>query len=366
MGTNNYLTFTPTDTGTNLLSQPDYAVDVQRDVGNQPGVARSKLVNKAMRQSSFITAAVAQTAADQGYDILDDGNLAKLTAQMKATYLPVAPVISKYLTGSGTHNRSVVFYTASANATIGATYTNNAVTFTVLETVAAGSIIKMSGNGSPAASGTLTKSTGTGDATITFYSFRLPMYFKVSLAGGGGGASGAGTGAQSPGSDGNDTTFGTSLLIGEGGTGGLDMTAFVTPAAGGAASLGTGPVGVAFTGGWGSGGGAEAAGVFIMGGGGGESLFPGSGKGTYQGDGTDAVPNTGAGGGGGAAGGSPAGVYTGAGGGGGGYVIATIFSPAASYPYSVGTGGAGGAGDGAAGAGGDGADGIIIVEECFQ
>lgn len=62
------------------------------------------------------------------------------------------------------------FTVTAANATIGATYTNNGQTFTVLSTIAAGTTLVTSSTGAPAASGTLTKASGTGDATITFSS----------------------------------------------------------------------------------------------------------------------------------------------------------------------------------------------------
>lgn len=64
-----------------------------------------------------------------------------------------------------------IFTITSGNATVGATYTNNAQTFTVLETIASQVTLVTSGTGAPAASGTLTKSAGTGDATITFSAF---------------------------------------------------------------------------------------------------------------------------------------------------------------------------------------------------
>jgi hypothetical protein len=60
------------------------------------------------------------------------------------------------------------FTVTSANATVGATYTNNSVTFTVTATIAAQTTLIATGTGAPAASGTLTKASGTGDATITF------------------------------------------------------------------------------------------------------------------------------------------------------------------------------------------------------
>ena len=63
------------------------------------------------------------------------------------------------------------FVVTSANATAGATYTNNGKTFTVSSTISAGTLLLVNGTGAPSASGTLTKASGTGDATITFSSF---------------------------------------------------------------------------------------------------------------------------------------------------------------------------------------------------
>ncbi len=60
------------------------------------------------------------------------------------------------------------FTITSASATVGATYTNNGQTFTVLATIASQTTLICSGTGAPAASGTLTKTAGTGSATITF------------------------------------------------------------------------------------------------------------------------------------------------------------------------------------------------------
>lgn len=61
------------------------------------------------------------------------------------------------------------FTITSGNATIGATYTNNGATFTVAKTIAAQTtLITQYFTGAPSSSGTLTKATGTGDATITF------------------------------------------------------------------------------------------------------------------------------------------------------------------------------------------------------
>lgn len=73
-----------------------------------------------------------------------------------------------YRAGQQTILTTYTFTVTSANATVGATYTNNGQTFTVLATIAAQTTLLMSGTGAPTASGTLTKATGTGDATIAF------------------------------------------------------------------------------------------------------------------------------------------------------------------------------------------------------
>lgn len=67
------------------------------------------------------------------------------------------------------NNTYYMFTCTSANATVGATYTNNAVTYTVKKTLVAGTKLYCTALASSVTSWlTLTKVTGTGDATITF------------------------------------------------------------------------------------------------------------------------------------------------------------------------------------------------------
>lgn len=88
-GTNNFLPFCPTDTGTNLLTQGDYAVAPDRTNGNQPGIASSKLVNKATRQATFITSQLAQYLANKlNQNVLDDADTAALQALMVSAFAP--------------------------------------------------------------------------------------------------------------------------------------------------------------------------------------------------------------------------------------------------------------------------------------
>jgi len=78
-----------------------------------------------------------------------------------------AQVVDMLLT-RGTVLANYTFTVTSANATIGATYTNNGVTFTVVATIVSATTLLMTSSGAPTASGTLTNATGSGDATITF------------------------------------------------------------------------------------------------------------------------------------------------------------------------------------------------------
>ena len=69
---------------------------------------------------------------------------------------------------SVTIGKEYTFTVTAANATVGATYTNSTFTFTVLSTIAGTTSLACSATGAPGASGTLTKSGGTGDSTITY------------------------------------------------------------------------------------------------------------------------------------------------------------------------------------------------------
>lgn len=352
---NNYLTFCPTDTSTNLLTNSEYSAASDRTSGNQPGVAKSKLVNKALRQASFVISSFAQFLANTtGADIIDqDGAEARLLSQITGVMTPLAPTITRYTSGSGTHNLAYVFQIVSGSATAAATYTNNGITYTVLTTIASGTVLRATGNGAPLASGTLTKTGGGGDATLTFYAVRAPLYLAVELVGGGGGGTGSGT-SPGTGGDGTDTTFGTTLLTGAKGAGANNSG---TGGAGGTVTVNSPAVSTgSFTGQAGSYGDAVATGT---GGNGGATPFGGTGVGAYSGNaGGGAVANTGSGGGGGA---------TQGGGGAGGFVRALIASPAATYAYAVGAAGAAGtAGGGGGFVGGAGAAGIIIVTEHYQ
>ncbi len=286
------------------------------------------------------------------------------------------PTVQRFTsTGSTT---GYLFTVSSANATAGATYTNNGNTYTVLSSISAGTQLFCSQASAPTSSGTLTKASGTGDSTITFSAYAAlgtytaptnpaPLYIRIRMVGGGGGGAGSGTAAGSAAGAGGTTAFGAGLLIANGGSGGAVATSG-SPTNGGSASLGSGPVGIALTGGSGGIGaynyssGSSSMGVY-----GAASPFGGAGPGGGVAEvGVAATANTGSGGGGGGSSNAAGNMYSGSGGAAGGFVDAIITSLSSTYPYVVGAAGGAG-GNGASGsAGGAGAAGIIVVEEFYQ
>lgn len=377
--TNNFLPFCPTDTGTNLLSQAAYAADPQLTIGNQPGIARSTLVNKVLRQASALAAQVAQLACNiTGGNALDDGTSATTLLPLLTSALsPKYPDIRRLTSSTGTYNLCYVFAIASGSATLGATYTNNTITFTVVSTVASALEIRLTGSGAPLSSGTLTKASGTGDATLTFYAVRAPLYLYVKAQGaGGGGGSGGPTGTGLTGTNGGDTTFGSSLITAGGGTGGNRCGAGNSSA--NYATGGTGTINSPaqifrnITGGTGGGAGDghSVSNVYAYGAAGGAGPLGGNGQVACQSQqpGVPGVANTGGGGGGGSANSaSGSGRYGGFGGGAGAYVESLIPTPSATYAWVVGAAGVGGVTadtDGSNGA--NGGSGLIEVLSCYQ
>lgn len=71
--------------GVDVLSQSSYESDPQRLVGHQAGTARRELENKALKQTTSIAHALAEAVSNvTGQDILDNGDLATLTAQIQS------------------------------------------------------------------------------------------------------------------------------------------------------------------------------------------------------------------------------------------------------------------------------------------
>ncbi|MCX9024604.1 MAG: hypothetical protein OIN85_00745 [Candidatus Methanoperedens sp.] len=266
----------------------------------------------------------------------------------------VYPVVRTFTAGT-TWNRSYVFQIQTGSATVGATYTNNGVTYTVYATVSSANQVIMNGSGAPTSSGTLTKTGGSGDATLTFSTVFAPISVSIRMHGGGGGGGGAGAPSPTNGGGGGNTTFngGTAGGGGGGATGG-------SGGVGGSASAITSSIlSVTIRGNDGNPSGANVSGGG-SGGNGGASTWPGgAGKGGFgSASGTNADNNCGSGGGGGATTGGSGG----GGGAAGGFVSGILLSPTATYSMAIGAAGSGGTGGSG---GGTGSGGIIETTEYF-
>ena len=189
-------------------------------------------------------------------------------------------------------------------------------------------------------------------------------WLRVRMIGGGG--AGSQIGAASDGGAGGSTTFGDHTANGGIGASNVGASTGATGGPGGGATIGAGAIGVVIRGGGGggSGGTSNASGVGMGGGLGGSSFLGGGTPGTSTlGNAHAPYPNTG---GGGAGGGGSGPGDAGAGGGGGGGLDIVIASPAATYSYAVGAGGAVVAGVAGKATPGAGASGAIYIEEHYQ
>ncbi len=316
------------------------------------------LTNKTIdTQSNTINA----TGITSGYVLTANGSNGTAWAPAASTaLLELPPVSDVFVAASGIFYPTYYFVVSPANATAGATYQNGSFLFIVTTTIAGGTLLRTTGSGTPPSSGTLTKTGGTGDNSITFTASKAPSIMMVEMVGGGGGG---GAGNLGPaGTAGGDTGFGA-LLAGGGGGSGVPGTA-INGGAGGTSALFGNP-GFVSTGGYGTYG-AFLGGALGPGGNGGSTPFGAGGPGRYGNNvGGNASSGSGAGGGGG--GGGTTNSVGGNGGGAGGYLFATFSAPYTNYGYATGSPGTGG-GPAAPGhgAGGNGAFGSIRVLQLFN
>ena len=96
MPTNDFYEFA-TSSAAYVESLPDYIDDVERIAGQQSGIARAELNNRALRQGSAMAAAIGSFMAGRGYDALDDGDTATRAANFAAA---VAALIQPSITSA--------------------------------------------------------------------------------------------------------------------------------------------------------------------------------------------------------------------------------------------------------------------------
>jgi hypothetical protein len=96
MPTNDFYEFA-TSSAAYVESLADYLSDVERIAGQQSGIARAELNNRALRQGSAMAAAIGSFMTAQGYDALDDGDTAARAANFAAA---VAALIQPNITSA--------------------------------------------------------------------------------------------------------------------------------------------------------------------------------------------------------------------------------------------------------------------------
>lgn len=105
MPTNDFLPFA-TAGGANVESQGDYLVDPARPTGFVAGIAQSPKLNKVWRQSSFMSAVLAQFIMNQiSADVPDDGDLNSMVTRLQSA-------LSAFIGGAG------LFSTGDVKATL--------------------------------------------------------------------------------------------------------------------------------------------------------------------------------------------------------------------------------------------------------
>lgn len=190
-----------------------------------------------------------------------------------------------------------------------------------------------------------------GSGTYTTPTSPAPLYIRVVAIGAGGGGAGSGVSGAGAGVAGGNTTFGTALIVANGGAG----SSGAAGGSGGTASLGA-AIGIAADGQNGPSGSAVGNSTGAPGG---NSWLGGAGGGGSN----AAKTNSGSGGSGGN---GAASFVSGAGGAAGGFVDGIIVTPLASYSYAVGALGTGGGAGSSGAAGGNGGAGQIVVYEYYQ
>jgi hypothetical protein len=134
-------------------TRSDFGIDKKAFFGSVSGATDSVL---GLGKIAFTASSQSFTSSDLRGPTFTSDNPVVNTAQVRLLY------------NTNNIDNTFTFTVTAANATLGAVYSNNGATFTVLSTITGGTTLSCSGNGVSSSSGTLTKVSGTGDSTITF------------------------------------------------------------------------------------------------------------------------------------------------------------------------------------------------------
>lgn len=190
MPTNDFIGFASAGSA-NVMSQADYAAAAEQGDGVQPGMASSRLANKAWRQGANMAAALGRIAAARGYDALDNGDLDALQSSVDDTI------------SIGTFNR--MFFSQTSGSYIAPR------TGVYRITLKGGG-----GGGSYQSLSQYNRWTGAGGGeggTLTFYVSLTKNTVYPYVIGAGGAAGTGDTDAESKGQDGGTSSFNTTYTV---------------------------------------------------------------------------------------------------------------------------------------------------------
>lgn len=120
MPTNEFLEFA-TSSAAYVETQLAYSTDPERVAGQQSGIARAKINNKALRQGAGMAAAIGEFMVGQGYNALDDGDTATRANDFAlAVATLIAPNITSAVNAAKTDVLKKVF-------PVGSLYTSTSV-----------------------------------------------------------------------------------------------------------------------------------------------------------------------------------------------------------------------------------------------
>lgn len=116
MATNDILQFAGSASGGDILTQVAYAADADRTDGNQVGIARRALNNKALKQASTLAAAVAQFMADSQANNIDDTVAVATLAGYLKTAIKNATIL--FTSAAGTADVLTAAFTPATTALV--------------------------------------------------------------------------------------------------------------------------------------------------------------------------------------------------------------------------------------------------------
>lgn len=273
MATNNFKPFA-IGSGANVTTQADYEGLPALQTGFQSGKASSAQINKALRQSAFVTSSLAQAVSNiLSADVLDNGNQSALVSQIVSalTKNTLSVTRQQRFTGSGSFTvpsgvNTIYVSACAAGGGGGAGATNSG---------GQSSLVGGGGGGGGGAGQSVNKQA---------YSVNPGDVIPITIGAGGIGGSGASAGSGNNGNPGGNTQIGSLITLTGGGAGGAGLSVNANSPGGGGAggSAGTGyPRGGDGTDGNYAGTGGSGASSPFGGGGGGSRASQSTGFGGY-------------------------------------------------------------------------------------